>query len=262
MLSKRAEMHMAFNPHNQKILYFEYFMRKASLIQYYLTGLFKYDFDLEEEADELKRDIVGHDVYGAVRHIHRPDMAFQRYIQYDDLNQEERTMIKRIGWRSLLNLASPFLFFKDGFSIAPNIKYNLSLGYTMSPFGDFIDQNIWLKIYEQKYRVYLRQQQNKHTWFPAAGVGMYDFPVGKRFLLDTHIHVWQQPIGLSFTETKGFWGGAFDISLRYLIAPTFGERLKRVSLDIGLVGKTQGFMPEEMELGSSIGGRFGMSLYY
>ncbi|MDD3567364.1 MAG: hypothetical protein PHT92_03095 [Bacteroidales bacterium] len=262
MLSKRAEMHMAFNPHNQKLLYFEYFMRKGSLMQYYLTGLFKYDFDLVEETDELKRDIVGHDVYGAVRHIHQPEMEFKRYIQYEDLNKEERSMIKRIGWRSLLNLASPFLIFKDGFTAFSTINFNFSLGYTMSPFGDFIDQNIWLKINENKYKIYLRQHQNKHTWFPAAGVGLFDFQVGKKFLLDTDIHIWQQPVELSFTETDGFWGGAFDFTLRYLVNPNLGERLKRISVDLGVTGKTKGFMPEEMELDKSIGCRFGLSIYY
>jgi hypothetical protein len=115
MLAHKIESHMVFSPHNQKLLYIEYLMRKLSLLQYYLTGLFKYDFDLVEETDELKRDIVGHDVYGAVKHIHRPNAEFSRYIKYGDLTNEEKSMIKRIGWRSLFNLASPFLFFKNGF---------------------------------------------------------------------------------------------------------------------------------------------------
>ncbi len=262
MLAHKIESYMVFSPHNQKLLYIEYLMRKLSLLQYYLTGLFKYDFDLVEETDELKRDIVGHDVYGAVKHIHRPNEEFIRYNQYVDLTKEEKSMIKRIGWRSLFNLASPFLFFKNGFSISQNVKYNLSLGYTMSPFGDFIDQYIWLSIKEQNFMLYFRQHQNKENWFPAAGVGIYDLPLGKRFRTDANIHVWNQPKGLSFTETIGFWGGAFDVSLRYLITPNFGERLKRISFDIGILGKTKGFMPEEMEMDKSIGGRFGMSLYY
>ena len=171
-------------------------------------------------------------------------------------------MIKRIGWRSLLNLVSPFLIIKDGFTAFSTVQFNFSLGYTMSPFGDFIDQNIWLKIHENKYKLYLRQHQNKHTWFPAAGVGLFDFQVGKKLLLDTDIHVWQQPVGLSFTETDGFWGGAFDITLRYLVNPNLGENLKRISIDLGVIGKTKGFMPEEMELDKSIGCRFGLSVYY
>ena len=262
MLAHKIESHMVFSPHNQKLLYIEYLMRKLSLLQYYLTGLFKYDFDLVEETDELKRDIVGHDVYGAVKHIHRPNEEFIRYNQYVDLTKEEKSMIKRIGWRSLFNLASPFLFFKNGFSISQNVKYNLSLGYTMSPFGDFIDQYIWLSIKEQNFMLYFRQHQNKENWFPAAGVGIYDLPLGKRFRTDANIHVWNQPKELSFNETSGFWGGAFDISLRYLITPNFGERLKRISFDIGILAKTKGFMPEEMEMDRSIGGRFGISLYY
>ncbi|MDY0196971.1 MAG: hypothetical protein RBR68_04065 [Tenuifilaceae bacterium] len=132
----------------------------------------------------------------------------------------------------------------------------------MSPFGDFIDQYIWLNIKEQNFMLYFRQHQNKENWFPAAGVGIYDLPLGNRFRTDANIHVWNQPKELSFNETSGFWGGAFDISLRYLITPNFGERLKRISFDIGILAKTKGFMPEEMEMDRSIGGRFGISLYY
>jgi hypothetical protein len=152
-------------------LHFDYFVRRiVSLFGYYAYGLIKYDFDHDEEDDELKRDIVGHDVYGAIRHLHRPDMEFYRYTRYDDLTAEEQKMVRRTGWRSFLNLGSPLLIGKNEFRIHPGFAFNISLGYTMSPFGDFIDQNFWFKLRSrQVYNVYLRQHQNKKTGFRQEG---------------------------------------------------------------------------------------------
>jgi hypothetical protein len=36
-----------------------------------------------------------------VRHIHRPDMSFYRYTDYEDLASEEIKFVKRVGYRSL-----------------------------------------------------------------------------------------------------------------------------------------------------------------
>ncbi len=124
----------------------EYWIRKGGILQYYVTGLFDFDIDLEEEENELERDIVGYDTYGQARHLHRPNMDFQRYTRYDEMTSEEKRYVDRIGWRSLLNLANPMIIGKRNFAITDNIKINGGLGYTMSPFGDFIDETIYLKL--------------------------------------------------------------------------------------------------------------------
>jgi len=40
---------------------------------------------------------------------------------------------------------------------------NVGLGYMMSPFGDFIDENIWLKSGLFNFLFYARQFQNKEN---------------------------------------------------------------------------------------------------
>ncbi|WP_321332731.1 hypothetical protein [uncultured Bacteroides sp.] len=67
-----------FNKEDLKVLWVEYYMRKVSLVCYYASGLFKINVGMKEETNELKRDIVGHDVYGAIRNLYRPEMEFYR----------------------------------------------------------------------------------------------------------------------------------------------------------------------------------------
>ena len=110
MLTHREESLFAFGSENFKNLAIEYLFRKAAILQYYLMIFVKHDIDGAEEPDELKRDIVGNDVYGAIRHLHRPDMPFHRYTQYRDLTPEEVNYGRKMGYRSLLNLVNPIMF--------------------------------------------------------------------------------------------------------------------------------------------------------
>ncbi|MCP4551429.1 MAG: hypothetical protein GY834_05190 [Bacteroidetes bacterium] len=64
MLTKRMESIGSFEQDDFKNYKLEYWMRKLVILQYYVTGLFKYEVDLEEEQNELDRDIVGYDTYG------------------------------------------------------------------------------------------------------------------------------------------------------------------------------------------------------
>jgi len=69
-------------------------------------SFFKRDTDGAEEANELERDIVGNDLYGAIRHLHRPTMEYRRYTRYSDLTDEEHRYLQRVQWRTFFNLAN------------------------------------------------------------------------------------------------------------------------------------------------------------
>ena len=99
MLLREASL-MNWHQEDKSVLYADYLLRKISLVSYYCYGLFKADVNLKEESDELKRDIVGHDVYGAIRHLHRPDMDFKRYTDYNDLSAEVE---QASGYNRLIN---------------------------------------------------------------------------------------------------------------------------------------------------------------
>lgn len=261
MLTLREETMASFEQDNFSNVKWEYWVRKMAIMQYYLIGLFKYDADLKEESNELDRDIVGLDTYGAVRHLFRPTMDFHRYTKYNELTWAEKRFIRRAGYRSLLNLANPLIVGRCNFKINEVMRINAGLGYTMAPFGDFIDENIWIKYRRMNLHVYLRQFQNKATWFPALGAGLYDVKLTKSLRCDVVGHYWSQPKGFDFRANKSFSGGAVDATLRYFLFSNMGT-VQAISVDLGVTAKTKGFLPEEVEMDKTVSMRFGLSLYY
>ena len=141
------------------------------------------------------------------------------------------------------------------------MRINAGLGYTMAPFGDFIDENIWIKYRRMNLHVYLRQFQNKATWFPALGAGLYDVKLTKSLRCDVVGHYWSQPKGFDFRTNKSFSGGAVDATLRYFLFSNMGT-VQAISVDLGVTAKTKGFLPEEVEMNKTVSMRFGLSLYY
>lgn len=243
------------------VLGMEFLMRKLNLVTYYFTVAINNDINLKEEADELKRDIVGHDVYGAIRHLHRPDMTFYRYTQSKDLTPEEQRFAKRVGWRSLLNLIDPLILNKTGWEIKGNYKINGSLGYGMSPFGDYIDENIWLKAKRFNSHIYFRQHQNKIRWFPALGLQMSDVYLTESIKSFFSLHGWMQPKELIFNTSHSFIGGAVDCKLQYKFPVRIRSRLSSLSADLGVIAKTKGFMIGEAKLDSHVGVYMGLSVF-
>lgn len=260
MLTHREESLLAFEREKFRNLAVEYLMRKAIILQYYLMGFVKYDVDGTEEADELHRDIVGNDVYGIVRNLHRPAMTFQRYTRYAELTGEETDYLRKMGYRSLLNLVNLNIIGIPNIRLSRNLCLNLGMGHTMCPFGDFIDVNMWIK-YKKKLMIetYLRQFQNKGNWFPGGGIGVKDYPLTDRFLSSVNIHLWDQPVNLGFNDSKSKFGGAVEWVGKYFFQTRQRKQLKGISIDLGLIYKTAGFLPEEVKLQKHFGIRLGTS---
>ena len=261
MLTHREEALFAFEQEKYKDLAVEYLMRKAMMLQYYLIGFVKYDVDGPEEPNELERDIVGNDVYGIVRHLHRPTMAFQRYTRYADLTTDEVSYLKKMGYRSLLNLVNLNIIGIPNIRVTGNLSMNFGLGHAMSPFGDFIDENVWMK-YRQKWMIdsYLRQYQNRGRWFLAGGFGIKDYALTDRLISSVNLHLWDQPDNLGFNDTQSKLGGAVEWTGSYFFPTHQNKQLKGISLDLGFTYKTAGFLPEELEMKEHFGVRLGMSL--
>ena len=131
MLATREETLLSFQEESYKNLLVAYWFRKAALVGYFMEGWIKYNTDDQEEANELERDIVGNDLYGVIRHLYRPDMEYKRYTRYSDLTDEELRYLKRVEWRSFLNLANGNLIGMKNFKLSQNIKGNVGLGHCM-----------------------------------------------------------------------------------------------------------------------------------
>lgn len=84
--------------------------RNIGVSFYYLSSFISRKFSLDEfKSPELERDIVGHDIWGMIRHINRPDMEFHRYTTWDELTSKEKKMANRIAlfhWLIFLILIS------------------------------------------------------------------------------------------------------------------------------------------------------------
>jgi len=257
MLTNRMETIGSFEDDNFKNYSVEYLFRKIGILQYYLSGLFGFNIKLKEEENELERDIVGYDTYGAARHLYRPDMDFYRYTKYSDLTSNEKKYVHRMGYRSLLNLLNPLLIGKSNFKVSENLKINVGMGYTMAPFGDFIDENIWVKYNNLNIHGYARQYQNRENWFHGFGITLHNFPVHKRIYTNLAGHFWNQPSNYAFNTTESFNGGAIDVDLKYFFFNNRDKWLNAFSIDLGLIYKTEGFLPEELYFNKHFGLRIG-----
>lgn len=261
MLATREETLMSQGDESYKNLAVEYLARKAGLIRYFTEGIFKYNTDGAEEPNELDRDVVGNDLYGAIRHLFRPNMPYTRYTRYQDLTPEELGYLHRVQYRTLLNLVNANVIGVNNFRVSDDVRLNVGLGHCMGPFGDFIDQKFWVTV-KRKVKVsgYLREFENRDRWFFGAGVGINDYPVTGRLLVSAAVHFWNQPADLSFTTLEGRAGGAVDVTGRYKMALEHSTWLRYLTLDVGMVYKTAGFLPEELALGKHFGARIGLSL--
>jgi len=261
MLATREETLMAFDDERYKNLVVDYLLRKGGIIFYFTEGLVHRNTDGPEEADELDRDIVGNDIYGVIRHWYRPDMEFTRYTRLEDLTSAERGYLDRIQWRTFLNLANANVIGVQNFRLTDHVKANVGMAHSLSPFGDFIDERAWF-VYRGslKTSAYVREFENRDHWYFGAGAGIYDYRLTSRLSGSATVHYWNQPTGLSFTADTGKSGGAIDVDARYRIMPGWNSRMDSVSIDVGMIYKTEGFLPEEVVLSDHFGVRVGFSV--
>lgn len=239
----------------------EYITRNYSLISYYFTSMFKFLAPkLKEEANELERDIVGHDVYGAVRHLHRPDMPFFRYTNYDDLTAIEQKYIRRVGFSSLINLIQPMIFGITDVSISKELHLSVGAGYTMIPFGDMYEVNTWIRKNNKiKLQNSLKFYNNLNRTFLGIGTKLVKYPLKKSFL-NAELQIWNQPEKLNGVTTKGKYGGMIDLMFSFPLFSTSGKFVESCNLDVSIISKTKGFVLEEVNLKNFTGFRFGTTI--
>jgi hypothetical protein len=262
MLLHREKTMLAFNIESYRNIIVEFAFRNLTFLEYYMFVFVHYDIDGAEEKNELKRDVVGNDIYGAARHLHRPAMTYKRYTMYKELTSEEKNYLQKMGYRTLLNLVNPNIIGIRNLKLSNTLKMNFGLGHTLCPFGDFIDEDLWF-LYNNKLRInlYVRQFENKNHWFPAAGLSIQDFPIRKNIEISGTLHYWNQPNNLLFSEVNGFKGGAIDLLGKYFFNTKIKSGLKKISLDLGIILKTKGFLPEETIMRKHFGLRFGTTFF-
>ena len=81
-----------------------------------------------------------------------------------------------------------------------------------------------------------------------------------KLILTLKGHYWQQPLHFDFNTSDFFSGGALDANLGYYFYNGQDSWLSGVAVDIGLIYKTIGFLPEELYLDEHFGLRFGTTI--
>lgn len=247
---KKEDNLFNFDEETYGVLYGDYLTRKIGSQYYYLTLLFQSKMTIKElDEPELKRDIVGHDLYGMIRHLHRPSMDFYRYTEFNDLTFEEQNFAKKIGILSILNFLNPNLWRGKKYNFSNNTIGTGSICFSLAPFGYFIEQNAYLTI-KDKYKInpYFRQYFNKSYTFLAGGINLHNYAFNDdKFLLNSSFDFWQQPKNLEFRNKEAVFGFGLksELGMRF---SSWNDNSKSAYFNIGASYKSNGFIPEAPSL--------------
>ena len=244
----KSDAFFNYGEEEYNVLHADYLMRKIGVQFYYLTNLLHIKLGIKEKDEvEEKRDIVGHDLYGMIRHLHRPSMEFYRYTEWNNLTNEEQSYGKRMGYLSLLNFLNPNLIRSGNFTLSKDMDIvgNFSVNYSLAPFGDFIEQNAYLKIKDiYKINTYFRQYFNKNYTFLAGGIKLHNYSFyDDNILLNSSIDLWEQPKNLEFRTNEKQFGFGVKSELAFLFS-SWNDNAKSAYFNIGAAYKTDGFIPE------------------
>lgn len=122
---------LSFEEEESKYVYGDMLMRYAAVISYYFSTYLSPNYTINEtDTPEMKLDIVGHDIWGMVRHLHRPDDTnFYRYTKFSELTQSEKKYARRMAWFSLVNLLNPNLWGVRNYTLKNGNKISFNMGY-------------------------------------------------------------------------------------------------------------------------------------
>lgn len=259
---KKSDAYLNFDEESNNVLHADYILRKLGAQFYYITNLVSIKSGIKEvDIAELDKDIVGHDLFGMIRHLHRPEMEFYRYTEMSDLTIEEKSYAKRMGFMSLLNFLNPNIWEGRGYKLSESTKANFSVNYSLAPFGDFIEQNGYLHI-KNKYKInsYLRQYFNKSYTFFAGGINLHNYSFQEdKLLLNSSLEFWEQPENLEFKNKEGSLGLGIksELAIRF---SNWNNNSKSSYINVGASYKTKGFVPENPSLNEDFGVFLGIVL--
>lgn len=291
MMARREEMLAAFELDTPSVLYPDFFYRCLMVMNYHLSSTINFNAEnidggigdffkwiekltsINEEENEFSRDICGFDTFGATRALFQDDYEFKRYVQYSDLTEEEKNfVVKRVAYRSFLNLFVPFLYLQPNFKIGNNISLTGSVGYTMAPFGDFFDENIYFKyrtssLCDLNFHFYARQAENYKTWYPAFGIRLMELSPFDWLSVSAGAHIWWQPTNLSFYSSDSFFGGAGEVTAKFILPQRLfpsskAEFLDGVGFVVSMLAKSEGFMPEIEQHGNHFRMSVGLEIIF
>lgn len=236
----------------QTIMISHYIKSKISVFFYHVM---KSKTWRNEERDEENRDIVGHDFFGATRHLHRPDMPYTRYTKWEDFTETELNFYKnrpqQKTWINWLDgyLFTRFLRFKETYD------WNIVFDYNMVPYGDEERAHIYYRSKDLNLRADAIYGHNRSHAFPGLNLHLERFSISPTVNLSSDIGAWNQPRNLDFNTDKSFLGWAASIVPEYRL-----DQL--VSCNWGFYYKSKGYQRGASTLSSIFYTTLGVGLIY
>ncbi|PBJ11461.1 hypothetical protein [Flavobacterium sp. ACN6] len=248
---RKSDMYFNFSEESYKVLYPDYLMRKLGTQLYYFTSFYNSTSRIKEaDCKELDLDVVGNDIYGMIRHLHRPAMEFYRYTERKDLTFEEKSYAKRIGYISFINFLNPNIWKLGNYRLSKDVIGNFSINYSLAPFGYFTEQNAYLQIKDKfKFNPYFRQYFNKSHTFFAGGLALHNYTFyDERYILNSSLDFWQQPKNLEFRTKEREFGVGLKSEFAMRFSKAKDEKKPTAYFNMGMSYKTNGFIPEAPSL--------------
>lgn len=242
---------------------------KNALILYNAWYVYDYfRFSASDESDSVKviapdnesnnpveRDFAGADLTAWVYDMFNPEAPYtnrdafpngegvNRRIGFADLSEEAGDYLKDQRNLSLLNFVNPAIFFVNRIEVNNNLSFTFFTQYAPTHFGN--DIALYLPfIYRGKgLLVNFHRYANKDQSGFGLGLGTYNLKISDKIEGDILINVWNQPE--SFFSDKKETGGYMNLATRY-------KMNDKISISVGIDGKTRGWMLGEPDLASNI----------
>lgn len=189
-----------------------------------------------------------------VKFLFEPEAKFSHQIRKDDLSSEQRTYLKNSSLRSWINLLSPALLALNHLQLSSNWKASASIGYLRIPFGEQLEESLWLMHKQTLHNISLKQFLSHSTVGFGLGYKLYDYRLSSNLKLTTHLEGWLQQ--RSFFGKKLYPGGKISQDLVYSLSL---YRKSSLALFAGYEWKSHGFSHDNTLLTPNIDIKLGVS---
>ena len=196
------------------------------------------------ELTQRSRDFTGADCNAWVYDLFRPNEPYEnrgphssgdgidRYIDLDEMSEEEQDFLTTAYWSQMLNFIHPMTLNFDGWEHSDGI-WAINLRHAMIPFGVSYDVEGRWTTSNGQYTAALRNGIAQSSYHPTVEFEWRKLELGT-FGFGLQTALWWQPEDLLFTTTKGKLGGSIAFKNDFTIAGNW-------DWSNHLVLKTQGF---------------------
>ena len=205
-----------------------------------------------EGTDINKRDMTGLDFTAWAYALYNPHIPYEdrglhpsgvglnRYIKPSQLSTAARRYLKTQSYLNLLNLLSPMIVGLYDVKLTDDFVGNASLRHFLTPFGNNIALDAFLKSNRRAYVLTLNTYSNRSYLFFGLEGNMYNVQLMDNFTTSIGVGGWLQPKNLDFYDREARPGGFVSTEIAYTY--------KRWQAYIELSYKTFGWQPGNVYL--------------